>query len=156
MLSNPWMLQYATPEAKGIMIYQLTRHWAVTDGLDPANHTFGRYYGRRKDAVKQILQWSHTKHDLANVVQHIDANGEKGDLVTRRQHLREFLQMSLTGAPTPDAQEMDNYYDSLTAMLKTEPTPGYAVSPVDSHAYGFQMAAGTHPFYQNMPDVRVG
>ncbi|MGQ7940030.1 hypothetical protein [Paraburkholderia sp. D1E] len=156
VLSNPWMLQYATPEAKGIMIYQLTRHWAVTDGLDPANHTFGRYYGRRKDAVKQILQWSHTKHDLANVVQHIDANGEKGDLVTRRQHLREFLQMSLTGAPTPDAQEMDNYYDSLTAMLKTEPTPGYAVSPVDSHAYGFQMAAGTHPFYQNMRDVRVG
>ncbi|MFM0305724.1 hypothetical protein PQQ99_37030 [Paraburkholderia sediminicola] len=70
-------------------------------------------------------------------------------------HLREFRQISLTGALTPDVQARDNDYDSLTAMLKTEPTPGYAVSPVDSHEYGFQMAAGTHPFYQNMPDVRV-
>jgi hypothetical protein len=155
VLGNPWMLQYATPEAKGIMIYQLTRHWAATDGVDPANHSFGRYYGRRKDAVKQILRWSHTKHDLDNVVQHVDAHGRKGDLATRRQHLRDFLQMSLTFSPAPDAQEMDNYYDNLTAMLKIEPTPGYAVAPVDSQAYGFQMAAGTHPFYQNMPDVRV-
>lgn len=105
----------------------------------PLTDTFGRYYGRRKDAVKQILQWSHTKHDLANVVQHIDANGQKGDLVTRRQHLWKFLQMSLTGALAPDAQEMDDYYDSPTAMLKTEPTPGYAVAPVDSHDYGFPL-----------------
>ncbi|MFM0604864.1 hypothetical protein PQR05_10095 [Paraburkholderia sediminicola] len=70
-------------------------------------------------------------------------------------HLREFRQISLAGALTPNVQVWDNDYDRLTAMLKTEPTPGYAVALVDSHDYGFQMAAGTHPFYQNMPDVRV-
>jgi hypothetical protein len=155
VLSNPWMLQYATPEAKAVMIYQLTRRWYATDGVDNANHAYGRWYGYRKDAVKQILKWSHTKHDLDNVVQHIHPLGHAGDIVTRRQQLRDFLQMSLIGGPAGDAKEMDNYYDDLTAMLKAEPTPGYAVAGVDSHDYAFQAAAGTHPFYQNMPDVRV-
>jgi len=155
VLSNPWMLQYATPEAKGMMIYQLTRHWYATDGVDVANHTYGRWYGRRKDAVKQILKWSHTRHDLDNVVQHIDPQGGTGNTVRRRADLRRFLAMSLTAAPASDAKEIDDYYDSLTAMLKVDPTPGYAVAQVDSHDYAFQAAAGTHPFYLNMPDVRV-
>jgi hypothetical protein len=155
VLSNPWMLQYATPEAKGMMIYQLTRHWYATDGVDMANHTYGRWYGRRKDAVKQILKWSHTRHDLDNVVQHIDPQGDTGNTVQRRADLRRFLAMSLTAAPATDAKEIDDYYNSLTAMLKVKPTPGYAVAQVDSHDYAFQAAAGTHPFYQNMPDVRV-
>lgn len=155
VLGNPWMLQYATPEAKGMMIYQLTRHWYATDGVDMANHTYGRWYGRRKDAVKQILKWSHTRHDLDNVVQHIDPQGDTGNTVRRRADLRRFLAMSLTAAPATDAKEIDDYYDSLTAMLKVNPTPGYAVVQVDSHDYAFQAAVGTHPFYKNMPDVRV-
>ncbi|MFM0597286.1 MULTISPECIES: hypothetical protein [Paraburkholderia] len=155
VLSNPWMLQYATPEAKGIMIYQLTRHWYATDGVDMANHTYGRWYGNRKDAVKQILKWSHTKHDLDNVVQHIHPQGRSGDIDLRRQQLKDFLQMSLTSAPAGDAKEMDDYYDSLQAMLKVDPTPGYAVAQVDTNDYQFQAAAGRHPFYDNMPEVRV-
>ncbi len=155
VLSNPWMLQYATPEAKGIMIYQLTRHWYATDGVDMANHTYGRWYGRRKDAVKQILKWSHTRHDLDNVVQHIDPQGDSGDTAQRRAALRRFLAMSLSSAPASDAKEIDDYYNSLTAMLKIDPTPGYAVAQVDSHDYAFQTAAGPHPLYQNMPEVNV-
>ncbi|QBR01707.1 hypothetical protein [Paraburkholderia pallida] len=155
ILANPWMLQYATPESKGIMLYQLTRHWAFTDGPDPENHAFGRYYGRRKDAVKQILQWSHTRHDLDNVVQHMNRGGTKGDLTQNRIALKNFLSMSLTGTPASDAQEMDDYYDSLQAMLKVDPTPGYAVVEVASQAYSFQAAAGEHPMYESLPDTRL-
>lgn len=155
ILANPWMLQYATPEAKGLMLYQLTRHWVFTDGADVENHTFGRYYGRRKDAVKQVLQWSHTRHDLDNVVQHMTRKGTKGDLAQNRIALKNFLGMSLTGSPASDAQEMDDYYDNLQAMLKIAPTPGYAVVEVDTHAYSFQAAAGAHPMYENLPETRL-
>ncbi|OWJ57691.1 hypothetical protein [Paraburkholderia caledonica] len=155
VLANPWMLQYATPEAKGIMIYQLTRHWYATDGIDMSNHKYGRWYGNRKDAVKQILRWSHTKHDLDNVVQHIHPQGRTGDITVRRRQLKEFLEMSLTSAPAGDAKEIDDYYDSLQAMLKVDPTPGYAVAQVDSSDYRFQTAVGRHPFYDNMPEMRV-
>ncbi len=155
VLKNPSMLQYATPEAKGMMIYQLTRHWYAADGIDMANHKYGRWYGNRKDAVKQILRWSHTKHDLNNVVQHIHPQGRAGDIAVRRQQLKDFLQMSLTGTDAGDAKEMDDYYDGLQAMLKVEPTPGYAVAQVGSSDYQFQVAAGRHPYYDNLPDVRV-
>jgi hypothetical protein len=50
-------------------------NWVFTDGAAPANHKFGRYYGDRKDAVKVILRWCHTKHGLDNVVQHMDPHG---------------------------------------------------------------------------------
>lgn len=40
-------------------------------------------------------------------------------------------------------------------MLKVDPTPGYAVAQVDTNDYQFQAAAGRHPFYDNMPEVRV-
>ncbi|MGU7776109.1 hypothetical protein ACV229_38890 [Burkholderia sp. MR1-5-21] len=156
VMGSPVMLQHATPEAKGIMIYQLTRHWKLSDGIDPANHAFGRYYGPRKDAVKCILQWSHTKHDLDNVVQHISPDGTKGTLEDNRAALRQFLEMSISGAPTEDDRQMRDYYNNLQAMLKLEPTPGYAVAPADSAAYSYQAAAGPHPLYENMPEVRLG
>lgn len=155
VMSESDMLQYATPEAKGIMIYQLTRHWKLADGIDPKNHSFGRYYGARKDAVVRILKWSHTKRDLDNVVQHISPDGSKGSLDDNRAALRRFLDMSLYGAPTGDGQQMQNYYDNLQAMLKLEPTPGYAVAPADSAEYAYQAAAGPHPLYESLPEVRV-
>jgi len=153
VLENPWMLRYATPEAKGIMIFQLTRHWYAADGLDPENHAFGRWYGRRKDAVVQILRWSHTKRDFSNVVEHMTSDGSPGDPTKNRAALANFMNMSLSGNSTGEDKQLQDFYQNLEAMLKMDPTPGYAVAQVGSNDYSEQMALGTHPLYTNMADI---
>ena len=43
IISDPALLIHATPEAKGAVLYQLTRHDWRFDGLDGRNHRGGYY-----------------------------------------------------------------------------------------------------------------
>ncbi|MCP1170792.1 MAG: hypothetical protein ACTHNO_12380 [Ralstonia sp.] len=137
IIANPHgFLRYTTPEAKGVMLYQMTRHDWKVDGLDGRNHG-GRYYGRRKDAVKKILREAQTRRDFDNVVQHMSADGSRCDATLtakNRAQLRDFLNTSLVGS-SGDGQEIDTFYDNLQASLKAEPTRGYAMCENTSPTY---------------------
>jgi len=144
ILKNPHQfLRYTTPEAKGIMLYQLTRHdWRI-DGIDSRNHG-GRYYGNRKDAVKLILQEAQTRRDFDNIVQHMSREGKQCTVAQtdkNREHLRTFLSTGLMGS-TPDGQQIDQFYDQLQASLKIEPTRGYAMCENTSSTYAEQTRWG--------------
>ena len=54
ILSNPHLLQYSTPETKGMIIYQLTRH-DDPDRADLRNHKGLSAFAHRKEAIKQTL-----------------------------------------------------------------------------------------------------
>lgn len=137
ILANPYdFLRYTTPEAKGVMLYQMTRHDWKVDGLDGRNHG-GRYYGRRKDAVKKILKEAQTRRDFDNIVQHMSADGSKCDATLtdkNRTQLREFLNASVVGS-SGEGREIDDFYNSLQASLKSEPTRGYAMCENTSPTY---------------------
>ncbi|WP_354675414.1 hypothetical protein [Cupriavidus alkaliphilus] len=137
-------LRNTVPEAKGAMLYQLTRHdWRI-DGLDARNHR-GRYYGRRKDAVKKILREAQTRRDFDNIVQHMTPDGNKGNLSNNRAHLERFLDMAIIGGAGDD-EEIDNFYYRLQASLKLEPTRGYPMCSNDSSVYFAQCSSGAdHP-----------
>lgn len=136
-------LRYTTPEAKGIMLYQMTRHDWKIDGWDGRNHG-GRYYGRRKDAVMAILKAAQTRRDFDNIIQHMSPNGSKcSDTVTadNRKQVRDFLNMALVGT-AEDGQVMEDFYDKLQASLKSEPTRGFPMFNNDSPQYAEQRAWG--------------
>jgi hypothetical protein len=150
ILENPRLLLYATPEAKGIMLYQLSRHDWTTDGLDSRNHAAGRYYGSRKDAVKLILRQAQTRRDYDNIIQHMTSKGTKGDLAKNRKHVMNFLDMSLIGDANDDEQMLD-FYNQLHAMLKLEPTRGFPMVANNDFAYKLQRdGIGDHPMYANL------
>ncbi|WP_302912198.1 hypothetical protein [Ralstonia pseudosolanacearum] len=153
--TNP--LRDSPPEAKGIMLYQMTRHdWSV-DGLDSRNHG-GRYYGRRKDAVKKILKEAQTRRDFNNIVQHMSADGTKcADDVTKKNHdqLRAFLSMAVIGT-TKDGQEIDDFYNQLQASLKVAPTRGYAMCSNDTSDYRNQSTWGIdHPMLADIGSMAM-
>lgn len=144
ILSDPEALRYASPETKGMLIYQLSRHssadWA-TSGLGLGDN----FLYIQKAAIKYILRrWSHTRADCNNVIQHIAAHGERGDLESNRARLNRFFSaeaphdLDLPGIESHHGQDFDDWYNKLTASLKIEPTRGYPVVPSDSVAYALQ------------------
>lgn len=151
ILSNSKTLLYATPEAKGIFLYQLTRHdWRI-DGLDERNHA-GAYYGQRKRAIKAILRCAHTKRDFDNMVQHMSATGAKGNLAANRAQLESFLDMAVFGGADDD-EEVNRFYDQLTAMLKEEPSVGYPVCHNDDTMYALQRSGDEHIAIACLPGI---
>lgn len=154
ILANPHeFLLYTTPEAKGIMLYQLTRHDWKIDGLDSRNHG-GRYYGQRKDAVKKILKEAQTRRDFDNIVQHMSKDGSKGSddqAKQNRDQIRAFLSMDVIGT-TNDGQEMDDFYN----RLKVEPTRGYAMCANDTPDYRAQNTWGIdHPMLADIGSMAM-
>lgn len=138
------IIRETVPEAKGVMLYQLTRHdWRI-DGLDARNHR-GRYYGRRKDAVKKILREAQTKRDFDNIVQHMTRDGKKGNYTENRAHIERFLNMGVI-TDASDDEEIDDFYYRLQASLKLEPTRGYPMCSNNTSTYLAQCGVGSdHP-----------
>jgi len=54
------------------------------------------------------------------------------------------MNISLTGDGTGDDRQLQDFYNNLQAIIKIEPTPGYAIAEVASNDYNEQMALGTH------------
>ncbi len=136
VVACPDLLKYATPEAKGMMLYQLTRHDWRTDGLDGRNHG-GGYYAQRKRAIKSLLHLAHTKRDFDNIVQHMSPRGIRGDLGANKGHVMAFLNMAVLGNASDD-EEMNNFYEHLRVSLKDSPSVGYPVYANDTPQYALQ------------------
>ena len=79
-------LKTATPEAKGILLYQLTRHGIADKVIDEPDTTTNwndfdiDYLPNRKAAIIKIFETVLIKREWQNVLQHMHPNGLKGDL----------------------------------------------------------------------------
>ncbi len=126
VLSQPPMLRHSTPETKGMLIYQLTRH-GKADWVDTGNYDGMDAYGKRKKAVLTILRWVQTRAEWDNVFQHMTATGTKSK-EDMQAHVKRFLDLGI-----------DNMSDELRPIerrLKFNPSRGYQVAMNDTHEYG--------------------
>ncbi|MBE0443337.1 hypothetical protein EI164_14985 [Psychrobacter sp. FME13] len=79
-------LKTATPEAKGILLYQLTRHGIADKVIDEPDTSVDwgdadvDYLPNRKAAIIKIFETVVIKREWQNVLQHMHPNGLKGDL----------------------------------------------------------------------------
>lgn len=142
ILSDPEALRYAPPETKGMLIHQLSNDsdidWKKTDFIADSG-----FFREQKDAVKHILQrWSHTQSDCNNVIQHISASGQKGDYAQNIARLEKFFKVEAPGninlANSSHAEDFNQWYGDLLAVLKEEPTRGFPIVPSDSVQYAMQ------------------
>jgi hypothetical protein len=124
ILTQPPMLRYSTPETKGMLIYQLTRH-GKADWLDAGNYAGGDPYGNRKQAVIAVLRWVQTRAEWDNVFQHMTPLGDRIQDDTLGQ-VKRFLNLGI---------DMSDELDRIEARLKFNPARGYAVTMNDSHEY---------------------
>jgi len=151
---QPNLLIHATPEAKGVVLYQLTRHDWRFDGLDSRNHR-GGYYAERKRAIKAVLRTAHTKRDFDNLIQHMTPTGAKGNLAVNKQLILDFLDQSIFG-DAKDDDEVRGYYDRLRVSLKDNPTPMFPVVLNDSPIYTVQRdSSKDHPVLAMMNTIEL-
>ncbi|HEY4317366.1 MAG TPA: hypothetical protein VGN04_07175 [Herbaspirillum sp.] len=134
VLTQPPLLRHSTPETKGMLLYQLTRH-GKADWVDTGNYEGLDPYGYRKKAAITILTWVQTRAEWANVFQHMTPNGAKtgGDA---EGDVRRFLTLG---------SDEDDQLDTIKNRLKFAPTRGYAVAMNDTPAYS--MFTGDSPHY---------
>jgi hypothetical protein len=155
ILREPKMLLTASPEAKGIMLYQLTRHDWTLDAMDGRNHDGLSYYGRRKRAVKVVLRNAHTKRDFDNIIQHMSARGTRGDVAKNKAQVMAFLNMAVIGNADDD-EEMRDYYQNLRVSLKDGPTVGYPVYQNDTPQYALQNGGReVHQMLASLADIEI-
>jgi hypothetical protein len=128
ILSNPKYLLKITPEAKGILIYLLTRH-GFNDHRDLDNRVMLDIYHDRKEAVLTILDSIQTQREWFQVFSHCNKDGSdlaSGNsalkyMVAQRKmnELKEFLQ---------EGVNKDKEMDKIYKRLKMRPSWGYALA----------------------------
>lgn len=90
ILANPETVRLSTPESKGMLIYQLTRHSAANWVGDGAG-LFDSYLPAQRRAVLAVLRQTQLKRDLENVIQHIHPTGVKTNFEKRLAELKRFF-----------------------------------------------------------------
>lgn len=125
VLSDSTLLRHSTPETKGMLLYQLTRH-GKADWADAGNYDLGDAYATRKKAVLHIMRWVQTHREWNNVLQHMSPLGRKTG-GTSRAHVLRFLQLGY--------DNMDDELLKLESRLKMDPSRGYAIAANDTLEY---------------------
>ncbi|WP_155018832.1 ATPase [Enterobacter hormaechei] len=135
ILADPKVLFKMTPEAKGILIYLLTRH-GFNDHFDLNNRVMLDIYHDRKEAILTILDSIQTQREWFQVFSHCNADGSDlaaGNsalkyMVAQRKmnELKEFLQEGLN---------KDNEMDKIYRRLKVTPSWGYALAMNNTEFY---------------------
>ena len=133
ILNNGSKLRNATPETKGMLLYQLTRH-DKTDWVNRNNYQQGDAFHNRKKAVLRVLQWVQTKREWDNVFQHMHPRGNRIE-GSHYLTVERFMELGY--------DEMDDDLNRIKQRLRTEPARGYAVAANNSMAY--EMNSEDHP-----------
>ncbi|MCE3027083.1 hypothetical protein [Salinicola sp. DM10] len=122
--SDPDFLRYATPDAKGAIIYRLMQTNAF-DNLDPDNRTtdysdlnfwrFG-YMTQRKRAIIRVFTWVQSKKEYENIMQRIKASTDSSNISVHEgeEELLEFLgrgEMPILSSHYPE--NLISFYKSL-------------------------------------------
>ncbi|MCX9154501.1 hypothetical protein OPU71_00010 [Niveibacterium sp. 24ML] len=179
IIANPTQVRFSTPESKGMLIYQLTRHSAANWAQDGYG-LLDDYLPRQRQAVLQVLEQTTLKADLKNVIQHIGPRGEKGDLRERVRKLEEFFAvegprgMDVPGTRTryeKDFERMQRirgidpaafrrevamngdftgWYEDTYAALREDHTRGFPAEANSSLAYALQEQSRDHPLFASV------
>lgn len=143
ILRNPATLRICTPEAHGILLWQMTRHDWKTDTLYVhANSEGFNFLGHRKSAVLQICRWAQCKSQLHNMVQHLSPTGAKGQFPDNWQAIKRFMDWH--------GGDYGDRLDDLYLALPYEPARGYPVAMNDSSRFKSQSMMGGSPTYLAM------
>ncbi len=152
ILANPHWLIHASPETRGMLLYQITRHGAPShmrslpsvslEDWDPQVH----YLARHKEAVCTIMRSAVTVSAWSNTLQHMSQLGAKSsqDPGSNEGHVLRFLNngVSLANLPPLVAQlnrnpalcfaptgnsHLDKYMDMRSGLIGTFPK-GYLIA----------------------------
>ncbi|WP_426208863.1 type VI secretion system tip protein TssI/VgrG [Massilia sp. TWP1-3-3] len=126
ILADDTLLRFSTPETKGMLLYQLTRH-GPADSMDVGNYGFSsrdvlsnRFimlpdrYPERKRAVLAILRWVQTQNEWKNVCWRVTPQGQKGPGSYRGQLIK-FLEQGL---------DMSDALKKMESDLRAKPREG--------------------------------
>ncbi|UVJ46133.1 hypothetical protein NVV94_11660 [Pseudomonas sp. LS1212] len=148
----PERLLRHTPEAKGILLYLLTRH-GTWDLLDPGNRGNGLIpdiYQQRKEAVMWVLKSIQTRAEWRKVLCRMTPDGvsmsqddnEFAVAEQQEKYLVSFLQLGFNRDQElyKEKSELAVIYD----RLKTEVAWGYALTMNDTFYYQLNTGSNTH------------
>ncbi|NWL18186.1 hypothetical protein, partial [Pseudomonas umsongensis] len=132
-----------TPEAKGVLLYLLTRH-CTWDHLDPYNYGKGLVpdiYRDRKEAVIWVLRSIQTRAEWRKVFCRMTPDGsdlaEKGNELAiteqQEQHLVNFLQEGINR--DQDLLEAKRELTAIYDRIRSDGAWGYALAMNDSFYY---------------------
>ncbi|WP_157832150.1 ATPase [Pseudomonas sp. S09G 359] len=150
--ANPDRLLHHTPEAKGILLYLLTRH-GVWDHLDWGNrgkNWIPDIYGERKEAVSLVLKSIQTRAEWRKVLCRMTANGtslaqadnELEIMEQQERHLVSFLQEGIN-----QDKELWKAKSDLIAIydrLKETVAWGYALAMNDTKYFDLNRVPNPH------------
>lgn len=146
------LLRY-TPEAKGILLYLLTRH-GKWDNIDPGNIAFLDRYGERKEAVLCVLRSIQTKSEWHKVLSRVNAQGvgpSEGyaELDAVDRHERSLIDFLKLGRDRDGEFYEIKYKRSELALiydrLKEFSSSGYALA-MNNTVY-YKLSVGRNPNY---------
>jgi hypothetical protein len=159
VLKRPRVLDFAPPETKGMILYQLTRHsWMSNTVFASENQGLNvDTMKRRKDAVMIVCRKARSKREFENMMQHMSKRGAKvaEPWTASFDHVKRFMNM---GVDTADMDsQVQSYYQSLAtefspldtmyASLYDEPVVGYAFVDNDHPAYAMNGIRGSDERY---------
>ncbi len=153
VISNRQQLLRHTPEAKGILLYLLTRHGKL-DYLDlnnRGNNLLPDFYKDRKEAVLWVLRSIQTRAEWRKVLCRLTSDGEKlvsnSDDFTiaeeQEQHLVNFLQLGFDR--DRDLYKAKRELVLIRDRVKDEVSWGYALAMNNTKYY--QINYGPNPHY---------
>lgn len=176
ILANPERVRFTTPESKGMLIYQLTRHSAANWAKDGFG-LLDEYLPTQRRAVLAVLEQTQIKSDLKNVIQHIHKDGAKQDFNTNLAALNRFFAaegprgLDIPGTQTTFEKQFDNllrkrgsnaaafsretamngnfdaWFNSSLARLREDPVRGLPAMENSSTAYALQDQPRDHPLF---------
>jgi len=151
----PWLV-HATPETRGMLLYQITRHGTPSHARDlPSSKESTlldlqiHYLSSHKDAVCKILEGVQTAREWANVMEHMSARGTKvADAGKKEGDVVRFLNNGVSLADLPPVMSRMNQA-TTKPQAKDSPTTGNAFldrylkkrdSLIDQFPKGYQVA----------------
>ncbi|GLR10601.1 ATPase [Mixta theicola] len=155
IITNPERLLIYTPEAKGILLYLLTRHgkWDHVD-LDNRGSMGLDIYSERKEAIIQVLNSIQTRREWLKVMCHRSKDGsnlaqggsEQQVVVEQERQLREFLQEGFNRDRDMNRKAAELLVAQIYRRLKTEQelSWGYALAMNNTAWYNLNRAPNPH------------
>lgn len=160
VLAEPKALEYAPPEAKGAILYRLTRHGKLTKATS-SNYDWDSLdtLGRRKRAVLTVCKKARSRAEFRNILQHMTANGAKDPegWEDNYDEVQDFLNY---GIDTRDMDQKLRDFESILAViyrrLYDDPVLGYAFVDNDSSSYVARASVGGHAGFMVAGGYSVG
>jgi hypothetical protein len=169
ILQNPKFLIYATPEARGMLLYQITRHGLASHARNPpkGEMTFDpeiHYLPKHKEAILTIMKSTVTAPAWDNTLQHMTERGGKSAAGSgeNEKKVLDFLNNGLFLADLPPVigalnagkaapkdtgnKHLDKYLALRGKLLGSFPK-GYQIACMDTEAFKTLAMANGDPHF---------